>query len=140
MRVICYNLKFCYNACRTAIVLDFLSFKTLQSPRRKGMGAFRILIFAISLLYFVLLFSFYSGNLEHIMFVSFIIGNLLYYALGILLAFMCKDNRAFCKYLCPITVFLKPSSYFSLFRIKVDTASCISCGKCIKACPANAIR
>ena len=31
-----------------------------------------------------------------------------------------KDNRAFCKYICPITVFLKPMSYFSWLRIKCD--------------------
>ena len=43
--------------------------------------------------------------------------------------------RPFCKYICPITLFLKPMSYFSLFRIKVDEKKCISCGKCEKLCP-----
>lgn len=33
-------------------------------------------------------------------------------------AFACKDNRAFCKYLCPITVFLKLMRYFSLLRVQ----------------------
>jgi polyferredoxin len=56
---------------------------------------------------------------------------------GIALAFACKDNRAFCKYVCPITVFLKPASYFSLFRVKVDAHACVSCGQCKKACPMN---
>ena len=56
-------------------------------------------------------------------------------ALGIALAFAFKDNRAFCKYICPITVFLKPMSYFSLFRVKCDTSKCISCGKCKRVCP-----
>ena len=69
------------------------------------------------------------------MFLSFVIGNLLYYALGILLAFLCRDNRAFCKYICPVTVFLKPMSYFSLVRIECDPNKCISCGKCRKVCP-----
>ena len=32
--------------------------------------------------------------------------------------FACKDNRALCKCLCPITVFLKPMSYFSLLRVQ----------------------
>ena len=45
---------------------------------------------------------------ETMMWWSFIIGNVIYYAIGILMAFQCKDNRAFCKYICPITVFLKP--------------------------------
>ena len=61
-------------------------------------------------------------------------GNVLYYAAGIALAFAFKDNRAFCKYLCPVTVFLKPMSYFSLMRISCDSTKCISCGTCEKAC------
>ena len=71
------------------------------------------------------------------MFLSFIIGNVLYYLIGILLAFLFKDNRAFCKYICPVTVFLKPASYFSVMRIKCDKDKCISCGKCKRNCPMN---
>lgn len=51
------------------------------------------------------------------MFISFLVGNLLYYIAGIALAYKLKDNRAFCKYICPITVFLKPASYYSITRI-----------------------
>lgn len=65
------------------------------------------------------LFLLQVGHLERIMFWSFVIGNILYYVIGITLAFLFKDNRAFCKYLCPITVFLKPASYFSLVRVNV---------------------
>lgn len=62
---------------------------------------------------------------------------ILYYAVGIGLAFAFKDNRAFCKYVCPITVFLKPMSYFSFLRIKCDKQKCVSCGKCKRVCPMN---
>ena len=55
--------------------------------------------------------------------------------IGIALAFALKDNRAFCKYICPITVFLKPMSYFSLIRIKCDKDKCVNCGKCKRVCP-----
>lgn len=37
-----------------------------------------------------------------------------YYIAGIALAFIFKDNRAFCKYLCLVTAFFKPMSCFSL--------------------------
>lgn len=71
------------------------------------------------------------------MFWSFLIGNVLYYAVGIGLAFALKDNRAFCKYICPVAVFLKPASYFSLMRIHVDADACVGCGKCKQVCPMN---
>ena len=71
------------------------------------------------------------------MFWSFIIGNIIYYILGITLAFLFKDNRAFCKYICPISLILKPASYFSLLRVKCDKDKCISCNKCKRECPMN---
>jgi len=64
-------------------------------------------------------------------------GNALYYGVGIALALILKDNRAFCKYICPITVFLKPMSYYSLLRVRVDESSCVSCGRCKRVCPMN---
>ena len=70
--------------------------------------------------------------MEKIMFWVFIAGNVLYYATGIILAFAFKDNRAFCKYICPVTVFLKPMSYFALLRIQCDKSKCIGCKK---VCP-----
>lgn len=96
---------------------------------------FGSLVFALSFLFVSSLFLLQIGNLERIMFWSFLIGNILYYIVGIGLAFIFKDNRAFCKYICPITVFLKPMSYFSLMRVKCDTEKCVSCGKCKKQCP-----
>ncbi len=66
---------------------------------------------------------------------SFIAGNILYYAAGIALAFVFQDNRAFCKYICPVIVFLKPASCFALLRVQNDTGKCISCGKCRRVCP-----
>ena len=38
----------------------------------------------------------------------------IYYLVGITMAVVLKDNRAFCKYVCPVTVPLKISSRFSL--------------------------
>ena len=92
-------------------------------------------MFVASLSFVASLIIFQVNNLERIMFWCFLIGNILYYIIGISLAYALKDNRAFCKYICPITVFLKPASYFSLVRIKCNAEKCISCGKCKKVCP-----
>lgn len=129
-----FGRGWCGYACWTAMVLDFLPYKTPMHPRKK-LGWLRTVTFAISLTFVATLFLIRVGNLEKIMFIAFLVGNALYYLLGIILAFAFKDNRAFCKYLCPITVFLKPMSRFALLRIKCDTEKCVSCGACKQACP-----
>ena len=129
-----FGRGWCGYACWTAMILDFLPYKTPQRPRRP-LGWIRYITFAASLIFVGVLFLARVGHIEQIMFWAFIVGNILYYAVGILLAFVFKDNRAFCKYICPITVFLKPMSYFSLFRIKCDKSKCVSCGKCRSVCP-----
>lgn len=129
-----FGRGWCGYACWTAMVLDFLPYKHPKEPRKR-LGFIRYITFIVALIFVGALFINKVGNLETIMFYSFIIGNALYYIIGIILAFALKDNRAFCKYVCPITVFLKPTSYFSLIRVKVDTDKCISCGKCKRVCP-----
>ena len=129
-----FGRGWCGYACWTAMVLDFLPYKVPETPRKK-IGGIRYITFAISLIFVSALFLAHIGNMEKIMFYAFILGNVVYYAAGILLAFAFKDNRAFCKYICPITIFLKPMSYFSLLRIQCDKSKCISCGKCKNMCP-----
>ena len=130
-----FGRGWCGYACWTAMVLDFLPYKTPRNGRRKNLEKIRYFTFILSLVFVSSLFLLGVGNLERIMFWSFLVGNILYYTVGIALAFGLKDNRAFCKYICPITVFLKPSSYFSLLRIKCNKDKCISCGKCGRVCP-----
>lgn len=126
-----FGRGWCGYACWTAMVLDFLPYKTPDHKRRK-IGWIR---YIVSLVFVLALFIADVANIEGIMFWAFIVGNALYYIVGIALAVAFKDNRAFCKYICPITVFLKPMSYFALFRIKCDKSKCVSCGKCKKVCP-----
>jgi len=129
-----FGRGWCGYACWTAMVLDFLPYKVPRQPRKK-IGWLRYVFFAASLIFVGGLFLFQVPNKENVMFWAFIVGNLLYYALGVGLAFLFQDNRAFCKYLCPVTVFLKPMSYFSLIRVQCDHSKCVSCGKCKKVCP-----
>jgi ferredoxin-type protein NapH len=62
-------------------------------------------------------------------------GNGLYYALGVGLAFRFRDNRAFCKYICPLTVFLKAGARLSVLEVAGDMALCTECGACDRMCP-----
>ncbi len=131
-----FGRGWCGFACWTAMILDLLPYKIPQQPRKKW-GWIRYLTFVLSFIFVSGLFLAQVKNMEQIMFWLFLIGNSLYYIVGIFLAFALKDNRAFCKYICPITVFLKPASYFSMLRIKCDKSKCVSCGKCKKVCPMN---
>ena len=131
-----FGRGWCGYACWTAMVLDFLPYKRPQQPRKK-IGFIRYIMFALSFIFVSVLFLRGTGNIEKIIFIAFIVGNAVYYAVGIILALAFKDNRAFCKYICPVTVFLKPMSYFALFRVKCDKTKCVSCGKCRKVCPMN---
>ena len=130
-----FGRGWCGYACWTTMILDLLPYRMPRKQPVKKLGLLRIFIFAISLAYFFILFVHYRENIEKIMYISFIAGNIIYYAVGILFAFLFKDNRAFCKYFCPITVFLKPASYFALSRRRVKQEKCISCNKCKKICP-----
>lgn len=131
-----FGRGWCGYACWTAMVLDLLPYKIPQQQRKK-IGFIRYIVFTLSFLFVGALFLLNVADLELIMFWSFIIGNVFYYGIGITFAFVFKDNRAFCKYICPITIFLKPVSYFSILRVKNNKTKCISCGKCKRVCPMN---
>lgn len=131
---IIFGRGWCGYACWTGMILDLLPYK-VPKEKRKKLGFIRYITFSLSFIFVAILFIFKFDNLSNIMFWAFIIGNVIYYITGISLAFIFKDNRAFCKYICPITIFLKPASYFALIRVKRDKDKCINCKKCIKSCP-----
>jgi ferredoxin-type protein NapH len=135
-----FGRLWCGWACWTLMILDLLPF-TRPSGRLPGRwGHLRYLHFVMSLgLVLVLWFGF--SYQAPITFNSraglywLVAGNALYYGIGIPLAFALKDNRAFCKYVCPVTVFLKATSRFSLLKIGGDSDKCDECGACVKTCP-----
>lgn len=130
-----FGRGWCGYACWTAMVLDFLPYKKPRKPRIEKLGILRYVMFALSFTLVASLFLTRVAHLEKIMFYLFLIGNLLYYGVGIALAYIFKDNRAFCKYVCPITIFLKPMSYYSLLRVHCDESKCVHCEKCLRVCP-----
>lgn len=131
-----FGRGWCGLACWTGMVLDVLPYKIPKTHERIAkLGFLRYLIFFITLIFVVLLFYLKVPNLAYIMFLVFVIGNLIYYGAGIALAYIFKDNRAFCKYICPVVTFLKPASYFSLLRTTVNEETCTNCKHCVEICP-----
>jgi polyferredoxin len=136
-----FGRGFCGWACWTAMVLDLLPYKgNLEGRIVVKWERVRYVHFGVSLcLVFILWFLFSyrpvpNGGSELAWLLG---GNFFYFASAILLAFVLKDNRAFCKYLCPITAILKTTSRFALFKIDRSPEKCNHCGACVKACPMN---
>lgn len=46
-------------------------------------------------------------------------------------------ERPWCKYACPLGAFLGLTNLFSIFKIRRNSKTCISCKKCDKICPMN---
>lgn len=133
-----FGRMWCGWACWTVMILDLLPF-TRPSGRLPGRwGWIRYLHFGLSLgvvLLFVYVIGFRDGATGTIAVTWFIIGNLLCYAAGIILAYTLKDNRAFCKYVCPVSVPLKLTSPFSIIKIGQGAGACNDCDACEKVCP-----
>lgn len=133
-----FGRLWCGWACWTAMVLDMLPFQR-SSGRLPGRWEWlRYVHFALSLgmvLLLVFVFHYRAGAAGNQAVIWFIVGNLTYYAIGIGLAYALKDNRAFCKYVCPITVPLKIMSRFSVLKIGGEASRCNDCGACVKLCP-----
>lgn len=133
-----FGRMWCGWACWTVMVLDLLPFKRPSGRLPRRFGWIRYLHFGISLsivLFLIYVVGFRDGASGSIAVTWFIIGNILYYALGIILAYTLKDNRAFCKYVCPVSVPLKITSRFSVIKIGGEDAKCNDCGACVKMCP-----
>lgn len=129
-----FGRGWCGYACWTAMMLDLLPYRRPERSRRRA-GWVRLVVLVASVVLVAALLAAQVPDMETLMFVLFVAGNVLYYAIGIALAFALKDNRAFCKYACPVSPLMKPAAHLSLMRITCDEGKCVSCGKCLKACP-----
>jgi ferredoxin-type protein NapH len=136
---IIFGRGWCGWACWTAMVLDFLPYKKSKAGRPSASWEkLRVVHFVLSFL-LVLALWFFLGyraeRMEPAQFYWLVGGNLFYFGSAIPMAFLLKDNRAFCKYLCPITAILKITCRFSLLKIEGDKEKCTDCGACAAACP-----
>lgn len=133
-----FGRMWCGWACWTVMILDLLPFTRPSGRLPRQYGWIRTLHFLLSLglvLVLVYLVGFRDGATGTVAVTWFIIGNILYYAAGIVLAYALKDNRAFCKYVCPVSIPLKITSRFSIIKIGQAAGQCNDCDACEKTCP-----
>ena len=136
---IIFGRGWCGWACWTAMVLDILPYTRNNKGRLSSRWEkLRYVHFGLSLALVLALWFCYEYRPQHTgttELMWLITGNVLYFSSGILLAFVLQDNRAFCKYLCPIPTILKVSSRFALFKMEGGSEKCKECKACTHACP-----
>lgn len=128
----------CGWACWFAGVFDQLPYKRSRGRLPGRWGWVRFIHFA---LVFVGVMGFWFGfgyrdfafGLTAIYW--FLLSVLMYYLSGLILAVALRDNRAFCKYLCPISTLLKSGARYSLLKVDGDAAKCDECQACTMLCP-----
>ena len=140
---------YCGWACYTAALLEWLPIKENRHIPKKY-TYIRIPVLIISLLIpFILIQSGYDYMTKHVdssitsfveskkldQFIWFLVGYILYYIIGIILAFVFKKRRAFCKIFCPVSLVMKLPTRISLVKINPTGNKCIKCGKCNEVCP-----
>lgn len=136
-----FGRGWCSWACWTTMVMDFFPWMKPRQGRLKHLGTLRYVHFAIALALVLLLWFMYEmkdfDKHSVIELNWLIIGNLFYFAVAIILTVVLKDNRAFCKYVCPIPVLMKFGSRFSIWKIKIEPEKCTECRLCETNCPMN---
>ena len=131
---------FCGWACWTAAVLDWLPIKKRKvaiNPKYKHLR-FVTLLISIAIpayLIFVLNYDVRQNYIYKEEMLWMFLGNIVYYLLAIPAAFIFSDKRFFCKYMCPVSLVMIPSSKISIIKIKPTGNKCIECGLCNEICP-----
>jgi len=132
---------FCGYACWTAAVLDWLPISNGTRNVPRSYRNIRFISLAISFmiplyLVFVLSFDPWTGFINKNEMKWMFISNAIYYIISMPLAFILSDKRAFCKYVCPVSLVMKPSASLGLLKIKPNPDKvCIGCSACNKVCP-----
>jgi ferredoxin-type protein NapH len=131
-----FGRAYCGWACWTGAALDLLPFR--KSPGRLGgiWPRLRYLHLAASLALVLALWLGYRYLPGPGAAVAWFLGGVaLYLILGVALAYALRDNRAFCKYLCPAGALALPAARLSLLKVRGDPARCNALGECVAACP-----
>lgn len=55
--------------------------------------------------------------------------------LAVIVLYAMREQRPFCRYLCPLGLFLGLFNRISMLRIARDRNTCLSCGMCGRQCP-----
>jgi len=132
-----FGRGWCGWACWTMMIMDLFPWRKPTHGRVKYLGLLRYLHFVavlvlVYILYYITDYGAEGHNVAELKWL--VVGNAAYYLISILLAVVLKDNRAFCKYICPIPIPMKILSRFSLLKQQINMDKCTDCGLCERDC------
>jgi polyferredoxin len=134
-----FGRGYCGWSCWTAMVLDYLPYKRNRlgrlAPKWEQLRYVHFILSLLLVLVLWFLFQYRPHPAGKEALTWLVTGNMIYFTVAIALAYALQDNRAFCKYICPITTILKVTSRFSLLKIAGDKEKCTQCSACNKNCP-----
>jgi polyferredoxin len=130
----------CAWACWTAAVLDQLPYRSSPGAPRPRVRRIRYAAFAATtalVLVLALGLGYDRGAVGAHAATWFVVGNALYWLVGIVLAVRLRDNRAFCKVACPVSVILRVTARPALVKVAGDASACAECRSkaCLTQCP-----
>jgi polyferredoxin len=136
---------FCGHVCPIGAVQEFLTIKekstfTISQKIEKRFRLLRWIVLAGLVIASLSVSHYIFEDIDPYRAIFSLKGNVLQWSLAaILLTAGLFINRPFCRYLCPLAVWLKIAAKFSLFKIKKNDLTCTNCSLCKKSCPVNAI-
>lgn len=127
--------NWCGWACWYPAIFDLFPYKQSKGRIKKlsilpYINLIITLLVAIYVFYNKNYYSFYKNNIVSCIFASITI----YYSIGLSFTVIFKDNRAMCKYFCPVAIIQKIFMPLSLFYVQVDSDKCIDCKQCERNC------
>lgn len=130
----------CGWACWTAALLDQLPYRRAAAWRPAAWRHARTWHLATVVAVVTVLvvgFGYARGAVGRDAVWWFLAGNVLYWGVGVAMAVTLRDNRAFCKYACPVAPILRETSRPALLKIAGDPTACAACASqaCINVCP-----
>ncbi|MDL2305155.1 4Fe-4S dicluster domain-containing protein [Bacteroides sp. OttesenSCG-928-D19] len=81
-------------------------------------------------------YTFYKVDIFISSVFTFVIGLLTFFVIGYL---AWRYGRTWCNTVCPVGTLLGFLSKYSLFKVRIDTTNCTSCGRCVRDCKSSCI-
>lgn len=127
---------FCGWACWNAGLFEILPVGKVKRCLPENYFVIKYPILVVTLLLPAILVwwggSYQSGTFQ---LKSLLIINAAIYVIGIVLAWVLGDRRAFCKYLCPSAALMTFTSPLSVLKIEKNHLKCSKCRRCEEVCP-----